>query len=138
MFGVGHAAVGLLVYTDVRLYFLYPIAEWPRTGFPLRLDDFGTANWLGLGAAVVLGLLLATSGDWALRRYGARRWKRVQQLAYWAFTLIVVHAILYQRLDLHEQGPLVPALGVIVASVIVVQTAGFLKAGRHLVHHDAR
>jgi sulfoxide reductase heme-binding subunit YedZ len=130
VFGLAHAAVGLLVYTDVRLYFLYPIADWPRTGFPLRLDDFGTANWMGLGAALVLGLLLVTSGDWALRRYGARRWKRLQQLAYWAFTLIVVHAILYQRLDPHDQRPLVPALAVVVGTVIALQTAGFLRADR--------
>ena len=138
VFGLAHALVGLLVYTDVRLYFLYPVAAWQRMGLPVRFDDFGLANWVGLGAAVVLGLLLVTSGDWALRRYGARRWKRLQQLAYSAFTLIVVHAILYQRLDPHDQGPLVAALALIVASVIILQTAGFLKADRHLARHTAR
>jgi sulfoxide reductase heme-binding subunit YedZ len=111
VFGLAHALLGLLVYTDVRLYFLYPVAAW---------------------------LLLVTSGDWALRRYGARRWKRLQQLAYWAFTLIVVHAILYQRLDPHDQGPLVAALALMVASVIILQTAGFLKADRHLARPTAR
>jgi sulfoxide reductase heme-binding subunit YedZ len=137
-FGLGHTLVGLLVYPDVRLYFLHPVADWQRAGFPVRFDDFGVANWMGLGAAVVLGLLLATSGDWALRRYGARRWKRLQQLAYWAFALVAVHAVLYQRLDPHDPGLLVPALGVIVAGVIVLQAAGYLKADRHLARRPLR
>jgi methionine sulfoxide reductase heme-binding subunit len=135
---LGHAVVGLLVYPDIRLYFLYPVAEWQQAGFALRLDDFGAANWMGLGAAIVLGLLLATSGDWALRRYGARRWKSLQQLAYWAFALVVVHAVLYQRLDPHDQRPLVIVLGVIVGGVIVLQTAGFLRAERRLARRAAR
>jgi sulfoxide reductase heme-binding subunit YedZ len=137
VFSLGHAVIGLLVYTDIRLYFLYPLADWQRTQFPLRLDTFGAANWMGLGASVVLGLLLATSGDWALRRYGARRWKRLQQLAYWAFALVIVHAVLYQRLDMHDEGPLVMALAAIAGSVIALQAAGFIKVDRHLARRDA-
>ena len=60
---MAHVAFGLFVYTDIRLYFLYPMAAWSRTNFPLRLDDFGTANWTGLAATILTVILLGTSGD---------------------------------------------------------------------------
>jgi sulfoxide reductase heme-binding subunit YedZ len=131
--GLVHVALGLFVYTDIRIYFVYPAAEWQRTGLPLRLDDFGVANWTGLAATVLLVLLLLTSGDWAVRRYGARRWKSLQQLAYWAFALVVVHAVLYQRLDPHAEEPFVVALALIAVSVAVLQAAGYVKADRRIL-----
>jgi len=121
-----HVAIGLMVYPDVRSYFVYPMAEWQRRLFLLRLDDFGAANWTGLAASVILVLLLATSGDWALRRYGARRWKQIQQLAYWAFGIVFVHGVVYQRLDPHPQHALVVIFGIIVAGVVGLQAAGYL------------
>jgi sulfoxide reductase heme-binding subunit YedZ len=129
VFSVLHVAFGLFVYGDIRGYFVYPPAQWPRTGTPLRLDDFGATNWLGLVATGVLIVLAVTSGDWALRRYGARRWKLLQRLAYWAFALVVVHGVVYQRLDPHAQTPLVIAFGATVVSVAVLQVTGYLRKG---------
>jgi hypothetical protein len=71
--GLVHSAVGLTVYPDVRLYFVFPFREWSEHLLPLRLDDLGIANYMGVAAAALLVLLLTISGDWALRRYGARR-----------------------------------------------------------------
>jgi methionine sulfoxide reductase heme-binding subunit len=93
---------------------------------PLRLDDLGAANYMGLAAAVVLIVVLAISGDWALQRYGARRWKGLQQLAYWAFALIVFHGVLYQRMANRNQ-PLVTAFGAIFLSVAALQLAGYMR-----------
>ena len=129
-FSVAHVAFGLFVYTDIRLYFLYPVSEWPRTDFPLRLDDLGTANWTGLAATILIVVLLATSGDWALRRYGARRWKGLQQLTYWAFALVFVHGQLYQRMEPRDEHSLVLIFGLVVGSVLFVQLAGALKVSQ--------
>ena len=122
-----HVAFGLFVYTDIRLYFLYPMADWPRARVPIRLDDFGAANFMGLAATVLLIVLLVTSGDWALRRYGARRWKGLQQLAYWAFALVVVHGMLYQRMEPRDEQPLVIAFGLIFGAVALLQLAGYTR-----------
>jgi sulfoxide reductase heme-binding subunit YedZ len=133
VFAVIHVAFGLFVYGDIRGYFVYPPARWAQTGFPLRLDDFGAANWTGLIATVIVVGLLATSGDWALRRYGARRWKALQRFAYWAFALVAVHGIVYQRLDPHAQQVLVVVFGVLLAVVGIAQAAGFGAASQRVV-----
>jgi methionine sulfoxide reductase heme-binding subunit len=124
--GLVHSAVGLTVYPDIRLYFLYPLREWSLQSLPVRLDDLGVANYMGVAAAALLILLLATSGDWALRAFGARRWKRLQQLSYWAFALSVVHGMLYQRLE-NRNPPLVALFGAIYLSVAALQIAGYLR-----------
>jgi methionine sulfoxide reductase heme-binding subunit len=124
--GLAHVVVGLMVYPDIRLYFVYPLREWSQYGLPIRLDDLGAANYMGLAAGVLLVVLLAISGDWALRRYGARRWKGLQQLSYWAFALIVFHGMLYQRLENRNQ-PLVTLFGAIFLTVAALQVAGYLR-----------
>lgn len=133
VFGLVHIAFGLFVYGDVRGYFVYPPVRWPQTGTPFRLDDFGAANWTGLIATVILVALLVTSGDWALRRYGARRWKALQRFAYWAFALVAVHGVVYQRLDPHSQEALVVLFGAVLAVVGVTQAAGFVAASERRV-----
>jgi methionine sulfoxide reductase heme-binding subunit len=124
--GLIHSGVGLTVYPDIRLYFVYPLREWPLHVLPLRFDDLGLTNDMGAAAAALLVLLLAISGDWALRFYGARRWKALQQLAYWAFALIVAHGLLYQRLENRNQ-PLVAVFGAMYLSVAALQLAGYLR-----------
>lgn len=120
---LAHALIGLTVYADPRLYVLYPVAEWSRRVVPVRFDVFGWANYAGVAAVGLLLMLLAISGDWALRRYGAARWKELQQLAYWAFVLVVAHGMLYQRLEQRDHA-LVQAFGWIYGAVVVLQLAG--------------
>lgn len=100
MFGLLHVATGLFVHMrgDPWNYFFYR----PRDGahaVPLRFDGFGLMNWVGLGATLLLVLLLAISNDWSLRTLGAKRWKQLQQSTYVAGALIVLHGVAFQLAD---------------------------------------
>jgi methionine sulfoxide reductase heme-binding subunit len=121
-----HVGFGLTVYDDPRLYFLYPLDQWRQRIVPVRLDVFGWANYTGLAATGLLAVLLATSADWALRYYGAVRWKGIQQLSYWAFVLSVAHGMLYQRIEDRDQA-LVLLFGVIYGLVAAAQLGGYVR-----------
>ncbi len=121
-----HVGFGLTVYDDPRLYFLYPLDQWRQRIVPLRLDVFGWANYTGLVATGLLVILVATSADWALRYYGAVRWKGLQQLSYWAFVLTVAHGMLYQRIEDRDQ-PLVLLFGVIYGLLAALQLGGYVR-----------
>lgn len=124
--GLAHTAVGLQVHMQGRWlqYFLWPPNRPHR--LPIRTDAFGVANFTGLGATVVLLLLLALSNDLALRRLGTRRWKALQRGNYAGFVLVAVHAAVYQA----TQNRVLPAVVVFAAVVIVVgltQLAGYRR-----------
>ncbi|MBV9356973.1 MAG: ferric reductase-like transmembrane domain-containing protein [Chloroflexi bacterium] len=121
-----HVGFGLTVYDDPRLYFLYPLDQWRQRIVPVRLDVFGWANYTGLAATGLLAILLATSADWALRSYGAVRWKGIQQLSYWAFVLTVAHGMLYQRIEDRDQ-VLVLLFGGIYGLVAALQLGGYVR-----------
>jgi sulfoxide reductase heme-binding subunit YedZ len=121
-----HVGFGLTVYDDPRLYFLYPLDQWRQRIVPVRLDVFGWANYTGLIATGLLAILLATSADWALRYYGARRWKGLQQLTYWAFVLTVAHGMLYQRIEDRDQ-VLVLLFGASYGLAAALQLGGYVR-----------
>jgi methionine sulfoxide reductase heme-binding subunit len=65
----------------------------------VRLDAFGVANILGLGATLLALLLLVLSADWALKRLGSARWKALQRLSYPYFALLGAHGVAFQLLS---------------------------------------
>jgi len=95
VFAVLHAVIGLQVYPEVSFwnFFLYPDNENPV--FPIRLDFFGIANYLGLISALVLLFLLCLSSDLALRTLRAKRWKGLQRWAYLAAAITLSHGVMY-------------------------------------------
>jgi len=95
LLGVAHVIVGLQVHAPGRPweYFVWPSGQ--SRLLPLRYDLFGLANYLGLLVAALLLLLLGLSNDAALRRLGARQWKRLQRTTYFVFGLLVVHGVAY-------------------------------------------
>src|SRR5262249_8608454 len=78
LMGLFHVIVGLQVHWKGRfwIYFVYPSEE--NRFFPIRYDPFGFANYTGLGATLILAMLLALSNDMSLRRLGTKRWKSLQ------------------------------------------------------------
>jgi hypothetical protein len=52
--------------------------------------------------------------------------KGLQQLSYWAFALIVVRGMIYQRLENRNQ-PLVAFFGAVYLTVAGFQIAGFVR-----------
>jgi len=118
--GVFHVVVGLQVHMGGKfwLYFFYPLEE--RHFFVFRHDPFGFANYTGLGATLVLLLLLALSNDLSLRCLGTSRWKSLQRWNYPCSILVVLHGIAYQ---LVEKRMLFVAL--LIAIVIIPATLQF-------------
>lgn len=129
--GAFHSMVGAFVHLGgtVLPYFLYlPGAYDPaqRPGFwtlPIRVDTFGIANYTGLVAALLLVVLLALSNDVSMRLLGRRLWKRLQQLSYVIAGLVIVHSVLYQRLE-ERPRTLVLVFGVVAGTIIVGQLLG--------------
>lgn len=118
-----HVGVGLQVHLRGKMwqYFVFP-PEWNRF-FPLRYDPFGGANWAGLGAGLLILLLLVLSNDASLRRLGTRRWKGLQRWNYAVFVLVGLHGVTYQLLENRWWGG-VAALGLMVLTVATAQVWG--------------
>jgi sulfoxide reductase heme-binding subunit YedZ len=123
-----HVIFGLQVHLNsMLLYFVREVG--PDKRLVLRTDPFGLANYTGLGATLVIALLLALSNDWSLRRLGARKWKRLQRWNYGGFALVVLHGLLYQVIE-NRQLPYPMIFGAMVLLVIAVQSAGFRQRRR--------
>ena len=129
LFGLVHTVIGLQMHLggNFWLYFFYP-ADQPHF-FPLRSDPFGFANFTGLGATLVLILLLALSNDVSLRTLGALRWKALQRWNYACFVLVFFHSVVYQVLEKRHRS-LVVLFSVIVLITGGLQLAGFRKRRR--------
>jgi sulfoxide reductase heme-binding subunit YedZ len=129
--GVVHTLVGSIVHLGgtVLPYFFYIAGQYDPAqlpGFwplPFRIDPFGIANYTGLLAALLLVLLLALSNDVSMRWLGGRRWKRLQQLSYAIVGLVIVHGILYQRLE-DRPRTLVLLFAAMAALIVVGQVLG--------------
>lgn len=133
LIGIAHAGVGAFVH--MRSPWLYVFE--PR-GFPeslsFRTDLFGLANYLGLAAVLVLGVLLATSNDRSIKRLRPRRWKSIQRFAYGLVVTVFVHAWVYQVL---EDRPtryvlVVSALALVLGAL---QVAGVVSRRRRSTAH---
>lgn len=120
--GVIHTIVGLQVHMkgDILRYFMPdPVSASLSKG----TLAFLSANYTGLGAAVLLLVLLSISNNVALRTLGTARWKRIQRLNYLLFALVVVHGALYLLVDKSRWMIVVPFVA-IVAIVVEVQLSG--------------
>ena len=117
-----HTIVGLQVHLRGRMseYFFQPGDKPLLTR--IRHDMFGSANYTGLVAALIVVVLAAISNDWSLRMLGAPRWKRVQQLNYVLFAVVAIHAMLYQIIE-KRSPPFAFAIGFLAATAIMLQIA---------------
>ena len=99
--GLLHVIVGIQVHMGSGwLYFFYGPGEAPhRWPLPMRIDAFGASNYAGLLATIILVALLLLSNDVSMRLLGNSRWKRLQQLNYILLALVVVHGVLYQKIE---------------------------------------
>lgn len=121
--GLFHTVVGLQVHLgNFWLYFFFPPGS--PSFLALRYDVFGIANFTGLGATLVLMLLLALSNNLSLRRLGPTKWKNLQRWNYAAFVLIVLHGVVYQVLEKREVVFVGLFCGIVLLAV-VIQFAGY-------------
>jgi sulfoxide reductase heme-binding subunit YedZ len=130
--GVIHTIAGLQVHMkgDIVRYFVPD----PATGLHISkgVIAFLSANYTGLGATLLLLVLLAISNDIALRTLGVTRWKRIQRLNYLLFALVVVHGMLYVAVDKSGWMIVAPFIAIVVA-VLEVQLSG--RAARRRIRY---
>lgn len=122
LLSLAHFVIGLQVHLKSRyLYWFRDLND--SVHLRPRIDAFGLANDLGIAAVVVAIVLLSLSNDLALRRLGARRWKRLQQWNYWLFGLVVLHAVIYEIIE--KRAPGFVLLSVLIGGgAIGLQVAG--------------
>ncbi|HVJ08453.1 MAG TPA: hypothetical protein VM554_08710 [Acidisarcina sp.] len=121
-----HTAIGLTVHLRGRMWMYF----FKRL-HPLRLQntEFGLANYIGLGAAILFLMLLAISNDVSLRSLGMRRWKSLQRWTYVAAALTVAHGIAYQLIE-KRRLPWVFVFATITMAIFLIQTLGCLRITR--------
>ncbi len=125
LLGVAHIAVGLLTHFPGEPWLFF----FNGGRIPLRLDIFGIANYQGLAATLILVLLLTLSNDWALRRFGTRRWKALQRFNYILLGLVSIHALVYFSYE-NRGLPFISVFVVVVSLVVGIQLAGLRKRKR--------
>lgn len=125
LLGILHAGVGQFVHLRGRpwLYYIYGPGEHHRG---MRHDLFGLANYTGALGTLVLIVLLATSNDLSLRRFGTHKWKRLQRWNYAVFALVAVHSFAFQGVETQKVQWVITA-AVCVTAALVMQTAGFTR-----------
>lgn len=89
-----HSVTGLFVHLRGNnwQYFL----NKTESGYSIRLDNFGLANYTGLISGLIIVVLLVTSNDFSFRKLNPFVWKNVQRLAYLAFIFAIIHSIYYK------------------------------------------
>jgi methionine sulfoxide reductase heme-binding subunit len=125
MVGVLHAGVGQFVHLRGRpwLYYVYGPTEHHHG---MRHDLFGLANYTGALGTLVLILLLATSNDFSLRRFGTRKWKQLQRWNYAVFALVAVHSFAFQGVE-KQKVQWVITVGACVLAALALQIAGVVR-----------
>ena len=93
--GVLHACVGQFEHLRGRPWLYYVYEKTQEHLVPIRHDLFGFSNFTGLFAGLILLLLLATSNDASLRKYGGAGWKSLQRWNYACFGLTALHTFGY-------------------------------------------
>lgn len=89
-----HSVAGLFVHLRGKnwQYFL----NKTETGYSIRLDDFGLANYTGLISCLIIIALLLTSNDFSFRKLNPMFWKNIQRFVYFAFLFAIIHSIYYK------------------------------------------
>ena len=125
LLGVLHAVVGQFVHLRGRpwLYYIYGPTEHHHG---MRHDLFGLANYTGALGTLLLILLLATSNDFSLRRFGARGWKKLQRWNYAVFALVAVHSFAFQGVET-QKVQWVITVAMCVLAALALQIAGVVR-----------
>jgi methionine sulfoxide reductase heme-binding subunit len=92
-------AIGLLAFAYVALH----LTAWVVLDLGLRWGEILDALYkrpyiiIGMAAFVLMVPLAITSANWAIRRLGPQRWKRLHMLTYAVGVLGAVHFVMLQK-----------------------------------------
>ncbi len=125
-----HTAIGLTVHLRGRMWMYFFKRLHP---LKLQTSQFGFANFAGLGAALLLVMLLAISNDASLRSLGTRRWKSLQRWSYIAIVLTIAHGIAYQWIEKRRLAWIL-VFAALIAATGAIRLAGVLRVRRDGSH----
>ncbi|QQR93035.1 MAG: ferric reductase-like transmembrane domain-containing protein [Candidatus Iainarchaeum archaeon] len=130
-------AVGLSAFVFMLAHFALVLVHVYVYAIELAFASLDTT--LGTIGFVVFALVAFVSSDYAVKKLGSSWWKRIQQLTYVAFVIIVGHFFLSQK------GPFIPLgngqtfihlaelfLWVLVLATILLQVLGFLAKRKRM------
>jgi methionine sulfoxide reductase heme-binding subunit len=125
LLGILHAGVGQFVHLRGRpwLYYVYGPTEHHHG---MRHDLFGLANYTGALGTLLLIVLLATSNDFSLRKFGKKTWKQLQRWNYAVFALIAVHSFAFQGVETQKLQWVLTASTCVLAA-LALQISGFIR-----------
>lgn len=115
-----HSITGLFVHMRGNMWQYFSVQT--STGYKIRLDDFGIANYTGLLSALLVVALIVTSNDYFIFKLRAKKWKNFQRLSYLMFILAIIHVIYYR---LNNLGLVYTFYLPMVACVLALQISGF-------------
>jgi sulfoxide reductase heme-binding subunit YedZ len=115
-----HSITGLFVHMRGNMWQYFSVQT--ATGYKIRLDDFGVANYTGLLSALLVVALLITSNDYFILKLRATKWKNIQRLSYLMFILAIIHIIYYR---LNNLGLVYSFYLPMVACVLALQISGY-------------
>jgi methionine sulfoxide reductase heme-binding subunit len=110
-------AIGLLAFAYVALH----LTAWMVLDLGLRWGEILDALYkrpyiiIGMAASVLMVPLAVTSANWAIRRLGPVRWKRLHMLTYAVGVLGAVHFVMLQKTWAAEA---LIYLGIVVALLV--------------------
>jgi sulfoxide reductase heme-binding subunit YedZ len=132
-----HTVIGQDVHLRGRPWLYYVYQHPSRHLLPIRHDVFGLANYSGLFCTLIVLLLLATSNDYSLRRWGAGSWKKLQRWNYAAFALLAIHALAYEEGIEHQKPPFLDTTLAGLGFALILQLSGFAQR-RAATHVSAK
>ena len=115
-----HSITGLFVHMRGNMWQYFSVQT--STGYKIRLDDFGIANYTGLLSALLVVALIVTSNDYFILKLRAKKWKNFQRLSYLMFILAIIHVVYYR---LNNPGLVYSFYLPMVACVLALQISGF-------------
>jgi DMSO/TMAO reductase YedYZ heme-binding membrane subunit len=87
-------AIGLTAFIFMMIHFMLVLLHVYGGDWSLSLESLNTL--IAVPALFFFTLMAVTSSDFAIKKMGAKNWKKVQQLNYLAFILIIGHFLLSQ------------------------------------------
>lgn len=96
--------------------------DWAELGEDILQRPFIT---LGMAAWLMLLPLAITSGRWAVRRLGYRRWAALHRLVFFAAVAAVIHFFLLVKADLRE-----PMVYAVILSLLLLSRLPRLRSKR--------
>lgn len=134
--GIWTALTGLLHFwlgTEESMNTAYLAAFVSGTVMPpapdVRQSLFTWGSLLGFIVGLLFLLLMSLSNNVALRRLGAKWWKRLQRSSYFAFAFTMLHGVAFQVLE-SRHWVWVGVLALCTIAVTVLQGRGFVVRRR--------